>query len=83
MRANQGILHSQIAKYTEQIQRLVQSDVLVRQLYAENETLVMAIQTLEDSIREASSSGSEEDAKKGSKECLDVVQEALLAKCEE
>jgi hypothetical protein len=81
MRANRSILESQISKYSDQMQKLVESDVLVKRLYAENETLVMAIQTLEDGIR-ADVEEDDEDARGGnlarSRECLEAVQEALL-----
>ena len=82
MQANQEMLKVQITKYSDQMQRLVHSDTLVKQLCAENETLVMAIQTLEDSIRidveNADSCLSADDFKKASQECLDAVQHALL-----
>lgn len=44
------MLKTQLLKYTEQMERLVQSDILVKQLYAENETLVKAIETIENSF---------------------------------
>ncbi len=51
MRANQQVLREQAARYSEQVSRLARSDAAVRRLAAENETLLVAIQTLEDSIR--------------------------------
>ena len=70
------------------MRRLVHADSLVRSLTAENETLVTAIQTLEDSIRmenddeggssrRSSSSSNTSSDGFGSKECLDFVHEAL------
>ena len=81
MKANQDILRAQIDKYTDQMQRLIHSDNLIRQLTAENETLVMAIQTLEDSIK-SGNPGDADGSDPGSaaaRECLEAVHEALCA----
>ncbi len=87
MRANRSILEAQISKYSEQLERLVESDVVVKRLTAENETLIMAIQTLEEGIREDEEEEEELEEERASttnlrkaksRECLEAVQEALL-----
>ncbi len=94
MRANQQVLREQAARYSEQVSRLARSDAAVRRLAAENETLLVAIQTLEDSIRgtrddtSTKSDGSSSDGSSSSSgdvssspqmECLEFIHEALCA----
>ncbi len=54
VRANQDILRTQIHKNELQRRRLLDSDNSVRHLVSQNKTLVVAIQTLEDSILDQS-----------------------------
>lgn len=50
MRASQEMLQQQVTKYSDQMHRLGQSETLVKQLLAENETLVTAIRNLQYSV---------------------------------
>eukprot|EP00094_Tigriopus_californicus_P012704 TCALIF_12281-PA protein Name:"Similar to NINL Ninein-like protein (Homo sapiens)" AED:0.06 eAED:0.06 QI:7/0.87/0.70/0.94/0.87/0.94/17/222/1708 len=50
IKVNQEILHSQMSKYNDQMHRLIQSDALVKQLSTQNESLILAIQMLEDTL---------------------------------
>ena len=88
MHANQQVLREQAARYSEQVSRLARSDAAVRRLAAENETLLVAIQTLEDSSTKSdgsSSDGSSSSASSGDvssspqMECLEFIHEALCA----
>lgn len=76
MKFNQEILRSQVEKYSEQMRRLAQSDNLVRQLAAENETLVMALQTLEESISHDDRL-SNDDNSSVSRDCLEFLHDTL------
>jgi len=49
MRTNQEILRGHVAKYGDHVERLTQSEFLVRQLLSENEALVTTIQTMQKS----------------------------------
>ena len=75
MRVNQEILTAQVEKYSEQMNRLAQSDNLVRHLYHENETLVRALRALEKSIRSSKSGDSDSESGSESRDCLDFLQE--------
>lgn len=50
MKASQEMLQQQVTKYSDQMNRLGQSETLVKQLLAENETLVTAIRNLQYTV---------------------------------
>ena len=94
IKVNQEILQSQMAKYNEQVQRLVQSDALVRQLVSQNESLIVAIELLEDSIAaqdgslegslgssssSSSSSGIGSHSDNMAKDCLNAMCKLLIS----
>ena len=82
-----------MAKYNEQVQRLVQSDALVRQLVSQNESLIVAIELLEDSIAaqdglegslgssssSSSSSGIGSHSDNMAKDCLNAMCKLLIS----
>eukprot|EP00095_Tigriopus_kingsejongensis_P001448 maker-scaffold207_size258870-snap-gene-1.14 protein:Tk01448 transcript:maker-scaffold207_size258870-snap-gene-1.14-mRNA-1 annotation:"hypothetical protein KGM_04185" len=72
IKVNQEILHSQMTKYTDQMHRLIQSDALVKQLSTQNESLILAIQMLEDTLND-------DETGEETRECLNTMCKILVS----
>ena len=82
------MLRTQVEKYSTQMHKMAESDALVAKLAAENETLVVAIRTLEDSINIENEafedldriSSSSSTSSSSSKDCLEFINDTLFSK---
>lgn len=89
IKVNQEILQSHMSKYNDQVHKLIQSDALVKELFSQNESLIIAIELLEESIAAqghslegslgSSSSGISSNSDNLAKDCLNAMCKLLIS----